>query len=245
MLDYFAQNVELSLGTRLWLIRGGEAGQAVASGGGKGVDARLATLQNDGKLGAAPKSRTVGEVYTDLLERGSAFVPALTLAEDTLTEYGYGIFRADRLAGTLEGDAAQGLELLAGQLTAEIVEEEQEGNRISVRLNSARVRSTLEFQGETPAALRVSCQVKGRLEEYRRPVTAAEREELSARLEDQLRKSGEAALACLQKWQADCTGLGPRAALLCPGRWRAVREDWPGWFARVPVELQVGVTIQD
>lgn len=245
VLDYFAQNVELSLGARLWLIRGTEAGRAVASGGEKGVDARLATLQNDGKLGAAPRTRTVGEVYTDLLERGSAFVPALTLAEDTLTEYGYGVFRGDRLAGALEGEAARGLELLAGQLTAEIVEEEQEGNRISVRLNSARVRSVLEFQGETPAVLRVSCQVKGRLEEYQRPVTAAEREELDARLEEQLRKSGESALACLQEWQADCTGLGPRAALLCPGRWQAVREDWPSWFAQVPVELRVQVTIQD
>lgn len=246
VLDYFARNVELSLGTRLWLIRGTEAGQAIASGGEKGVDARLATLQSDGKLGIAPKTRTVGEVYTDLLERGSAFVPALTLAEeDTLTECGYGVFRSDRLAGFLEGEAARGLELLAGQLPAEILEEELEGNPLSVRIGGAQVRSALEFQGEEPAALRVTCQVKGRLEEYQRPLTAAERETLYVRLEERLGRSGEAALARLREWQTDCAGLGSRAALMCPGRWKDIREDWPRWFAQVPVELRVQVTIQD
>ncbi len=42
-----------------------------------GVEARLSTLQIDGEMGVAAISRTAGEVYADLLELGSAFVPAV------------------------------------------------------------------------------------------------------------------------------------------------------------------------
>ena len=81
VLDYFGRDVELGLGAQLWLIRDGSAQEAVESGGEEGVDGRLSTLQTDGKLGVAAISRTAGEVYTDLLEQGAAFVPALMAEE--------------------------------------------------------------------------------------------------------------------------------------------------------------------
>ena len=84
VLDYFAQDVELGLGAQLWLVRGATAREAVSSGGEEGADSRLETLQNDSKMGIAAISRTAGEVYTDLLELGAAFVPALTPAGDEI-----------------------------------------------------------------------------------------------------------------------------------------------------------------
>lgn len=44
VLDYFAQDVELGLGTQLWLIRGDTAQGAVQAGEKTGVDSRLSTL---------------------------------------------------------------------------------------------------------------------------------------------------------------------------------------------------------
>ena len=248
VLDYFARDVELGLGARLWLVRGTRAGQAVDSGGEEGVDSRLSTLQTDGELGAVPQSRTAGEVYTDLLERGSAFVPALALAgeEGRLTATGYGVLSGERLVGFLEGGEAQGLELLAGCLSADILEEELPGgNRTAVRLISARTRSTLAFQGERPAALRLTCQVTGRLEEYQSLLTGGERAQLAARLEQRLTRRLEQALARLQDWGTDCAGLGPRAALACPGKWQRIQGDWSRWFAQLAAEVQVTVKLYD
>ena len=44
VLDYFAQDVELGLGTQLWLIRGDTAQGAVRAGEETGVDSRLLSL---------------------------------------------------------------------------------------------------------------------------------------------------------------------------------------------------------
>lgn len=244
VLDCFAQDAGLSLGTRLWLVQGGEAGQAVASGGAEGADVRLATLQADGKQGEAPRSRTVGEVYTDLLELGSAYVPALTLTrEGGLAGGGYGVLTAGGLAGFLEGEEARGLELLAGRLSAGIVTHRLGENQISVRLSNGGVRSGLEFQGGAPSGFWVECRVEARLKEFSSPLTRAEREALGTRLEEELRRSAVAALARLRAWQADCPGLGARGAILHPAGWQALQAQWPQRFAELPARVEVRVTL--
>ena len=245
VLDCFAQDAELSLGTRLWLIRGAEAGAAVASGGEEGADVRLATLQADGKQGDAPRSRTVGEVYTDLLELGSAYVPALGLTrEEPLTGQGYGVLTAGGLAGYLEGDEAQGLELLAGRLSRVAVGQTLGDNQVSVQLSGGRARSGFELQDGELAGLWVECRAEGRLKEFSAPLSREEQETLKIRLEAELRQSVEAALARLQEWRTDCTGLGVRAALLHPSQWRRVQAEWPQRFAGLPVRVEVQVTVE-
>ena len=100
VLDYFAQDVELGLGTQLWLIRGDTAQGAVQAGEKTGVDSRLSTLQTDSEMGAAGVTRTVGETSASLLEWGSAYLPALRAVEQeregetALLEAGYEIGRA-------------------------------------------------------------------------------------------------------------------------------------------------------
>lgn len=245
VLDCFAQDAELSLGTRLWLVRGSEAGAAVASGGEEGADVRLATLQADGKQGDAPRSRTAGEVYTDLLELGSAYVPALGLTqEEALTGQGYGVLTAGGLAGYLEGDEARGLELLAGRLSRTAVSQSLGENQVSIQLSGGRVRCGLELREGELAGLWVECRVEGRLKEFRSPLSQEEQETLKTRLEAELRQDMEGALARLKEWRTDCTGLGGRAALLHPSQWRRVQGEWPQYFAKLPVRIAVQVTVE-
>ena len=80
VLDYFARDVELGLGAQVWVIRDASARQAVESEGEQGVESRLSTLRTDGETGVAAISRTAGEVYSDLLEQGSCYLPALVLS---------------------------------------------------------------------------------------------------------------------------------------------------------------------
>jgi len=246
VLDYFARDEELGLGAQLWLVRDTTAREAVSSGGDEGVDSRLETLQRDSEMGIASLTRTAGEVYTDLLELGSAYVPALSPAGDgtaVLTERGYGVLKGDALAGFLDGKAAQGLELLAGGPSNHILEAELPDQKVSVKVTSAHTKSRLEFQGDTPSALKLTCKIEARLSEYRQRPNGRELEELKAALEAQERVRLSAALEQLQDLKADCAGLGVRAALLCPARWQAVQRDWPEHFARIPVEVQVQVKL--
>ena len=248
VLDYFARDVELGLGAQLWLVRGASAREAVSAGGGAGVDGRLETLQHDSRMGLASHTRTAGELYADLLELGSAFVPALVLAENetaVLAEQGYGVLSGDRLAGFLDGEAAKGLELLAGGPCADPLEVELDGQAVSVRITSARTKSQLEFQGNTPIKLKLTCRIDARLSEYADPLTEEETERLEKLAEDRERSKLEAALARLRELRCDCAGLGAKAAMAHPARWQAVQADWSQWFAQVPIELQVDIAIHE
>ena len=248
VLDYFARDAELGLGAQTWLVRGATAREAVSAGGDTGVDSRLETLRHDSKMGLAPHTRTAGELYTDLLELGSAYVPALAPGSDgsaMLTEQGYGVLTGDKLAGFLDGEAAKGLELLAGGPSADILEAELENQTVTVKSTSAHTKSRLEFQGNTPSALKLTCKIEARLSEYASRPTAEELNQLKTQLEAQERSKLEAALARLRELRGDCAGLGAKAAIFHPAQWQSVQADWPEWFAQVPIELQVEITIYD
>lgn len=246
VLDYFARDAELGLGAQLWLIRGASAREAVSAGGDTGVDGRLETLQHDSKMGIAPHTRTAGELYTDLLELGSAFVPALVPAQGEtaiLAEQGYGVLNGDKLAGFLDGEAAKGLELLAGGPSADILETELADQAVSVKVISARTGSRLDFQGDTPSALTLTCRIGARLSEYGGRLTEEELERLKSLTEAQERSKIEAALTRLKELHSDCVGLGAKAAIFHPARWQSIQADWPDWFSRIPVDIEVRISL--
>ena len=246
VLDYFARDRELGLGAQLWLVRGAEARQAVTSGGEEGLDRRLETLRHDGDMGIASVARTAGEVYTDLLEQGCAFVPALALSggEGPLVQGGYGILRGEELAGFLEGEEARGLELLFGGPCGHVLDLALGDEGTAVRVLSARTKSSLELRGEDLIALKVDCKVEARLTEYRDPPGEGELERIGSLVEARERARIEGALERLRSWGTDCTGLGAEAAMARPAQWQALREDWPARFAQVPIEIQVEVRIR-
>jgi len=242
VLDYFARDAELGLGAQLWLVRDASAKDAVSAGGDEGVDSRLETLERDSEMGIAALTRTAGETYTDLLELGSAFVPALSPAGDgsaVLTGRGYGVLKGDALAGFLDGQAAEGLELLAGGASPDLLEAELPGNRVSVKLTSARTKSRLKFHGDTPSALELTCKVEARLSEYENRPTDRELAQLRTELESQIRARLTAALDELRELETDCTGLGAKAAIFCPAQWQKIQTKWPQIFSEVPIDIAI------
>lgn len=246
VLDYFSRDGSLGLGAQLWLIRDAAAREALSAGGDQGVDSRLETIQNDSKMGIANLTRTAGEAYTDLLELGCAYVPALSPAGDggaLLTERGYGILKGDALAGYLEGEAAKGLELLAGGPSADVLDAELPAGPVSVKVTSARTTSALTFRGDEPNALKLTCKIEAKLSEYQNPLDGEELEFLREKLEHRERERMEKALEQLQGWGTDCTGLGVKAAMAHPARWERVKTEWPERFGQIPIEISVNVRI--
>lgn len=242
VLDWFARDTELSLSAQLWVIQGATARKAVESGGDQGVESRLTTLRTDGEQGVAALPRTAGEVYTDLLELGASYAPALSLGDGegtALLEAGYGVWSADGLAGFLTGDEAAGLELLMGKPSANVVECETGGGTVTVRVHRAAATGRFLEDGR----LSLTCRVWGRLAEYDRPPG---REEL-AQLGEQVRLREEACLRAaldrLREWRADCLGLGAKAAVTAPAQWQKLKEEWPRYFSEREPELTVEVEL--
>lgn len=94
LLEQMSRDGELGLGARLWVVKGDTARAGVESGGEDGVDRRLNTLRLSGT-----DTRTAGEVWADLLDRGTAKVPALELRDGMLTPAGWAVLEKGRLAG--------------------------------------------------------------------------------------------------------------------------------------------------
>lgn len=244
VLDYFARDVELGLGAQLWVVQGDTAQAAVASGGEQGVEGRLTSLQTNGETGAAAVSRTAGDVYSDLLEQGASYAPALVRAgEDgkTLMGGGYAVLKGDALVGFLQGEQARGLELLDGKPSADVLEVEVPKERAVVRITGAVTLCRFRSGGE---GLSVTCRVSAQLAEYSRLFTQEEMEQIREQIRERETARIQAALTQLRSWEADCAGLGPQGALFSPGEWNNLKEDWPRNFSRQEPELTVQVGLR-
>ena len=238
VLDYFSRDVELGLGAQVWVIRDASARQAVESGGEQGVESRLSTLRTDGETGVAAISRTAGEVYSDLLEQGSCYLPALVLSGPdgtTLMEGGYAVVKDGVLAGFLEGDGARGLELLAGKPSADVLEVELPQGLATVRVSKAVTLCSLGAEGQ----LELTCRVTAHLVERPERLETGQLEELARELEARERRRMETALEQLRAWGCDCLGLGARAGLSAPGQWARLEPEWEETFSRLAPTLEV------
>ncbi len=240
-LDFFARDDELSLGAQMWVVRG-DAGSATASGNGEGPDQRLETIQRDGEMGAAVLSRSAGEVFADVQDLGSAFVPALRLNEESgaLTPAGYAVFRGDRLAGYLEGEAARGLEMLEGHAPEGVLEE-----AVGSQPQSVRVVWTGNRVSYGDGGMDLNLRAWAQLMEYGSSLTEGERAALARETERRLTGQVQAALSQLRSWGADCTGLGRRAALRTPERLERTGEGWAEEFSRMTIRVRVRTELQE
>ena len=242
VLNWFAQDGELGLGAKIWLLREATAADAMEAGGEGGVEGRLSALELDGKLGRAPMSRTVGEVYIALLDRGCAYAPALAAGEE-LAPAGYGILREGEVVGYLEGTAARGLELLAEDPTAEIIEVSLPDNRVSLSLTGGQLDCRPVFEEGELICLELTARVEAKAEQWQKRPTASERSELCAAAGGQLKSCLEEALALLQGWGTDCVGIGSRTALAAPRYWGELEENWPSIFRTLVCEVEVEVSL--
>ena len=160
-----------------------------------------------------------------------------------LLEAGYGVLRDGALAGWLDGEAAKGLELLAGHAADDILTVELPSGQAVARITGASVRCEPVFQGEELTGLRLSCRAFAELAEFRVPGEAGELDQLRAELEERERLRLQEALSRLRGWGTDCTGLGDQVARADPGRWEKLRGEWDQRFSSVPLEISVQVSV--
>ena len=217
-LDYILRDVETRLDTALYLVRGGTAGKAITAAGEDGSAAdRLEALAEDAGLLAGSMPRTVKDALSDLYAQGATFLPAVE-ADEALTAAGYGILKGDSLAGWAEGDAALGVNLVLGQVDADMVELPLDGGGVAaLRVVGARTSVRPVMDGGALTGLSLTCTLDANMAEGNLDLRT---EEVHASLETALAQVEEArirsALELAQELDADYLGLLRRAALARP-----------------------------
>ena len=237
VLDYFAQDAQLGLGVQLWVVRGGTAAQAVQAGGESGVENRLSTLQTD------------REVFSDLLERGSAYLPALRVQETdqegqtALLEAGYAVLKDGILAGYLEGESAKGLELLVNQAPSDVLEVPLSQGRVVVRVTGSALVCTPKMENGQLTAVDLNCWVTAEVAEVEGELSQEDLEQVKQAVDSRQQRRITQALERLQSWGADCVGLGQRLAMADPDRGEKLLEQWPEVFSSLPVQVSVETSL--
>ncbi len=256
-LDYVERNPEMRLDTELYVIRAGTANGAVAAmtGEGNDISQRLEFLQENADLSADTHPVTVRTFLVRTERSGSTVCPALRLTErregdgakgdHALLPDGYAVLTEGRLRGYLDGEAAYGTVLLMNELAEDVVTVEAPGGvRVALTVSDSRTRIRPEFdETGTLTALRVTARVRAGVDEVEGDLELESRvvlESLSRSLEALERSRMEAALASARRWDADCFGLGARAALAAPFRWR--EETWSP--ATVPVIAEAEARVE-
>lgn len=241
-LEHFSRDEQLGLGAQVWLIRGDTAENAIRGGKEKGVNDRLSSLQEDGEMGVAGLTRTAGEVLTDLLENGSAYLPALALnqGEDTaLLESGYGVLSGDTLVGWLSGEAARGLELLQQRPGTQLLELDG----VSVRMATSTLTCMPVMDGGQLVGLELDVRLLGQVEDRRENLlTRAELEEQVQKMEE---KRAELVLGQLQMWNADCLSLKRLTGSARPEWWNAIQQQWEERFPDLEIQVRCTAVVTD
>lgn len=252
LLEHMARDPELRLEAQVWCVKSATAADVLfTSAGDGGAAERLAAVEADDKLLSASVPRTARETLVDLERNGCTFLPAVGLVparpgdgtegEMAVDPAGYALFRDGALAGWAEGEAAKGIDLLLGRGAPDILElVTPDCARTALRLTGERVSIAPVFSGDTLTGLRVECSLESEAAELRGPgnLNGETRAWLEAELSRVTARRLQAALALLQSLDADCLGLGARAALAAPWRKMALEQQWDNRFSELEVQIE-------
>lgn len=241
ILRYLAEDQQLGLGVRVWLVRG-ERAQTVLENKNteNAVRHPMETDPEEPDLGIPGMERSAGAVLTDLMEGRAAWLPALTLAgegeEPSARIWGYGVLDRDGLCGWVTGDAARGLELARGYPGSELLELEQG----TVRLHSVSLDCIPVLEGETVRGLKLTLRLTGQAEEF-----LGDAAKLQRQVEERTLQYGKAAVEQAQRGNRDFLGFHALAGLSSPEVCDQIRAQWPERFAELEIDIQCEATVME
>ncbi len=236
LLDFLERDTEMRLNTRFYVARGCTAEELIQGAASEDISVsdRLDSLETDEQLTSASYPYTLLEFVTQLERTGSGLVSALELGENGVESSGYACISRGTLAGWLDEDISQGVNLLTGHLkSGNISGTLSDGSVVSLRLSAARCEWDTTFQGETLQGLTATAYVTASLEELRGDADLSDPavwQELDRLLSEKLSEKANAVLTQSQAWNADFLQLVDRAALAAPARHRLIEKYWAEWF---------------
>lgn len=246
ILNYYARDLELSLGAQVWVVRG-TARATLDANQEEGVEGQLSVLQTGSEIGAAGIARTAGELLSDLEEGSATFLPMLQTVDDgeaALVETGYVVFRGEKLVGVLEGELAKGVELLMSHAPAGVIQGELPARQDILQERQVHTAYHPVFQGDELVSVEIRCQVTADLTEFSDKLSNEQLELLRQKVEQREETRIRMALTALQGWDADCISLGRKLGINDPAHWNWLEEHWEDLFAQISFDVIVEATIR-
>ena len=265
VLAYICRAPELRLDMPLFVVRGGEAADAVMSvgSGDKGICDVMRIIEQDLKRRGSGGVTTAAAVMRDTASCGSSLICALELgqasetddapdAEKSETEarsvapLGYAVLREGRLCRYLTAEQAIAVGLLINKPgKANIDLRDRHGESAVLELNGGGCRIRPVWEGETLRGVDIACQARASLLERGGRGALNETEDLdylTARLESKLANYLSAALQASKELKADYLCLAETLERADPAAWRSLDRDFIDLLPEL--ELQITVSVQ-
>lgn len=245
LLEYFASQSSLSLGTGIWIVDG-VASDLLTEAEEEGAEVYLDNIITESKLGTQGMTRKIGQVMTEIREQNSSFVPILGINEQNgLEETGYALFSGEQYVARIEGEKAQGLNLLLGQ--DQLIELEQVQGVFAVNLSPTSVTYQGDWQVENDQKLNsvvICLDLQGKLLEFSSVPQGDELKVLEIHGEEMVVALCEKILSDLQKHQTDLMNLKGHLSTRNPSQSRYLEEHWEEIFPSLDIQVKVDITLE-
>ncbi len=258
-LEFVERDGELRMDTKLYVVRGSSAEDAVAlpGGGEESVGDALDSLEKDVSLLSESHVFTCGETAEALAERNCALVSALRLAEPEnilqgedrrlLLSAGYAIIAEGSLAGWLEPDLARGANLLMQQRGGDLIEApDGRGGWFAAALTGSRASFLPQYGEGELTGLTVRLALCCTLSELQQTLDLRE-EETVRRMEEGIAEVEawrvSEVLRISQEMGADFCGLEKAVRRAAPLRFDRMKTPWEERFPDLPIAVEISAKL--
>lgn len=181
-------------------------------------------------------------------EGTSPYMPELGVKEGVVEVTGTAVFQEDRYRATLTPEESRILLVITRRLTGgQIVAEFPEAGKITatIRQGGAKVSPTIKNQ-EPQLDIIITCQTEiSSTENMDLAADEALLPKLEQVLADQLQSAAEETLQkTLREEQIDPFGFGRQIMQEHTAWWKENRENWEDWLTKIPVTVQVKMTVE-
>lgn len=259
-LDYLERDSEMRLDTRLYIVQGGTAEDAITavSDENETVGDLLASLDRDVELLSESYVFDCREVAQQLAKRNCALVAAIMLeksenllsSEDgmTLQSSGYAVIRDGRLLDFLDTELARGVNLLIGRTGSDVIEApDGTGNVFAARLTESSAEYIPQFEDGRMTGLHIELLLHCNLDELRAPLDIFDGAVVQT-LEESISAAAlgrvQAVLERMRELDCDFCDLQTHVRQSAPLRTDRMREAWESVFSGLKCEVTVKTILE-
>ena len=254
-LDYIERDNEVRLDTKLYIVQGGTAEDAITavSSDTETAGELLRSLDRDVQLLSESYVFSCGEVSGMLAKRGCALVSAVMLENvdnildsensTTIQSTGYAVIQNDKLLCFLDTELSRGVNLLIDHTGSDVVEApDGAGGWFAARLTGSKVRYAPVFEEGRLSGVRIDVTLHCNLDELQTPLDIYD-ENVIRRLEEGVSAVEawrvRAVLDRMQETDCDLCDLQTRVRQAASWRFDRMPEPWETVFPTLEFEVSV------
>lgn len=259
-LDYIERDSEVRLDTKLYIVQGGTAEDAITAVSGESESAGelLESLDRDVQLLSESYVFDCGEVAQQLAKRGNALAAAVRLEtvdnildsenSTTIQSAGYAVIHDGKLMCFLDTDLSRGVNLLIDRTGGDVLEApDGAGGSFAARLTGSETAYTPVFEDGMLTKLKIEAALHCNLDELQTPLDIYDEaviRGLETQLSDAAARRVWAILDRMRATNCDFCDLQTRVRQAAPWRFDRMTAPWETVFPALEYEVAVKTVLE-